>query len=71
MKSLNDVALDPSIAPLSVTHTHTLTYMHTLTHTAPHSHIGMIKLEINGKFALKCTSCHPHPVGLPHTFYPL
>lgn len=41
------------------------------THAAPQSHTQMIKLDINGKFALKCGSCHPHPVGLPHTFSPL
>lgn len=60
MKSLNDAASSPSAAPLC--HTRTL---------APQSHTQMIKLDINGKFALKCGSCHPHPVGLPHTFSPL
>lgn len=75
MKSLNDVALNPSMAPLSVTHTHALTYTHALaharTHTAPQCHTEMIKLEINGNFALKRTSCHPRSIGSPHTFSPL
>lgn len=68
MKSLNDDALKPSEAPRFVTHLHVLTGTCTLCRGPTHE---MIKLDINGKFALNCTSCHPHPVGLPHTFSPL